>query len=94
MITTVTVKFENGAVWSIPAKVVAEHRAKYYAETDKDTTFEREVETAMSDGYALTDWAANNMYWADPQPHATMTIPPPAFAYGEDAYNNAKIDAR
>jgi len=28
--------------WDVPAKVIAEDRAKYYAERDKSSTFEEE----------------------------------------------------
>ena len=92
-LTTINIKFANGAVWSLPAKVVAENRAAYYAEIDAETTFEKEVKSALEDdSYLLTDWAANNMHWADLQPHATLISPPPEFVYDEWTFSDAEIN--
>ena len=55
----------DGTRYDVPAKVIAEDRAKYYAENDPDTTYNEEYEYTMQDDYELKDWAANNMNWKD-----------------------------
>lgn len=49
--------------WDIPAQIIADNRAKYYAEIDPETTYQEEFDFIMSDKYELCDWAANNMNW-------------------------------
>lgn len=51
---------QDGSIYGLPLKYVAEARAKYYAEKDKDTTFESEVEYVMKDPYEGIDWFRNN----------------------------------
>jgi hypothetical protein len=66
----------DGSKWDIPAKIIAENRAKYYAEHDTDKTsgeefdkvFKEEVELLLNDPDGedvIIDWAANNMNWSD-----------------------------
>ena len=55
----------DGSIWSVPAHLVADHRAKHYAEIDADTTYEAEYEFTVNDEYELLDWAENNMNWSD-----------------------------
>lgn len=65
------VTMPNLSVWEIPADVVAEDRAAYYAEKDQgsegtyDECFARELEYVLSDDFELKDWASNNMNWKD-----------------------------
>lgn len=61
---------ENGEVWDVPAIIIAESRAKYYAKTDRDTTFQEEVDYAMEDEYACSKWAQGDMNWSEIKSHA------------------------
>ena len=56
---------DDGYKWAVKAEVVADNRAKYYADKDKDTTYQAEFDAAMSDDDELIDWMVNNMNFAD-----------------------------
>lgn len=57
--------------WKVPAKLVAEDRAKYYSLRDggspKDVlkTFNNEKQYTLEDDEELIDWARNNLNWSD-----------------------------
>ena len=51
--------------WQIDASAIADHRAKYYAEEDSDTTYQEEYDFCMSENYQILDWYSNNMDWKD-----------------------------
>lgn len=62
----------DNTVWDIPATVIAEHRANYYAKLDYPTDkkaynkqFKEEVKFVLEDSDELIDWARNNMDWSD-----------------------------
>jgi len=70
------VEMPDGSKWDVPASVVADNRAKYYAEHDTGKTsgteyqkvYKEEYENLMgddADDYDIEDWAANNMNWSD-----------------------------
>jgi len=75
------VKMPNGEKWQVPAKFIAEDRAKYYAEHDTKSIEEKEMreqefnrvyedefrESLNSEDkyYNLRDWASNNLNWED-----------------------------
>jgi hypothetical protein len=54
---------DDGRVFSVELQEVASDRAKYYAERDKDTTYDDELKFVMEDGYEGYDWLMNNMNW-------------------------------
>jgi hypothetical protein len=56
---------DGGYVWEVPAEVIAKNRATYYAERDKDTTYDEEFNFTMGDDFELRDWFFNNMDWSD-----------------------------
>lgn len=58
------------------ASIIAANRANYYADIDGDTSFPEEMEIAMKDDDMLIDWYANNMYFEDIAPYATLTGTP------------------
>lgn len=70
--------FSTGEIFEIPATVIAEDRAKYYANSDcqKDNTlkfsevYAKELDYSLNDNGELLDWASNNMNWSDVEPHA------------------------
>jgi hypothetical protein len=74
---------EDGSVWRVPAEVVAQERAEYYARNDVrseggeayDTTVEKEIAYALRVDRELRDWAANNMLWEELRPMAVQVEP-------------------
>lgn len=65
-----------GFVWEVPAEAIAKNRATYYAERDKDTTYDDEFNFTMSDDFELRDWFFNNMDWDDVKGAAKLTATP------------------
>lgn len=64
-----TIKMPDGSTWAVPVRVIAEDRAKYYAD-EFDGSVEKSLEEDTAplfeeDDYAIEDWAANNMDWSD-----------------------------
>lgn len=92
------IEFPNGEVFKVPAEVVAEDRAAYYAELDseryEDTTYEEvfndEKEHALSDRLELLDWAGNNMNWGDLEDEAEKVDLDRSISY-EDEFTNADL---
>ncbi len=75
------VTMDDGSEWAVPMRLIAENRAKYYAEHEyngdlqeslKDDTLPYFTQSA----YAIHDWASNNMNWHEVQPHAVMIKAP------------------
>ena len=76
---------EDGFIWHIPLQVIAEARARHYA-NDKDTTFKEEVEYVMDDDFEGIDWYLNNMDFEDVAEHARLVqTPQPKKVPGPDA---------
>jgi hypothetical protein len=64
------VTMPDGSDWELPASLVADPRARYYAESDTKSTsgdaFERVYRGEMeADEEDLIDWAHNNMNWSE-----------------------------
>lgn len=79
------IKFADGSIYEVPTSIIAQDRAEYYFENNKDefATIEDAMtdttELFASDEYEITDWAQNNMNWAEVVPHARMIgYEPPA----------------
>ncbi|AFL99487.1 hypothetical protein Desde_1055 [Desulfitobacterium dehalogenans ATCC 51507] len=70
------VTMPDGCKWDVPAKVIAEDRAKYYAAADPDTTYEEEFEFTMGNDFELKDWSGNNMNWDEVKDYAEKAILP------------------
>lgn len=73
------VNMPNGYKYSIPADVIADNRAKYYAKLDSvqdgvdyDTIYKKEFDYTVNDESELIDWASNNLNWADVKDHASI----------------------
>jgi hypothetical protein len=49
--------------WKVPAKLVAEDRAKYYSLRDGGSPKEKQY--TLEDDEELIDWARNNLNWSD-----------------------------
>ncbi len=72
----IKIKFSNGDRFSIPSGVVANSRAKYYADHDEgeltddnkdawNEVFYDEAKLTLEDDSELLDWLWNNMDWKD-----------------------------
>lgn len=83
------VTMRDGSTWEIPAVVIAEHRARYYA--DKGDDFDEERAFALSSDHELLDWASNNMDWADVQEHAEQLKPCDPIDHDEAWVNARKV---
>ena len=68
------VEMPDGSKWDVPAELIAESRARYFAKHDAGgdekteeylKAYTEEFETTMNDEYELMDWASNNMDWED-----------------------------
>lgn len=65
------ITMEDGSVWEVPALPIAQLRADDYAERNsadgdwRDSEWDDEVESALTDDYDLGDYARNNMNWSD-----------------------------
>lgn len=65
----IKVKMPDG-FWVVPVDIIADNRAKYFAERDSDTTYEEEFNYTMSSHDEISDWAKDNMNWSDVQKFA------------------------
>lgn len=72
----IRVVFRDGSIWDVAAQPIAENRARYYAEHDGSTTYEKELAYTLGDDYELKDWAFGNMLTAELAKHATCHKPP------------------
>lgn len=49
--------------FTIEAHEVIDHRSKYYASRDSDTSYQEEYQFLLEDDDEVTDWLFNNMDW-------------------------------
>ena len=90
------VRFSNGDIFTIPARVIAENRADHYSSLDgydkASNEWEAEVQNALNDEYEIYDWAGNNMDWKDLEPYSQREDQDfDEFDY-EDNWTDAKIE--
>jgi hypothetical protein len=94
------VTFSDYTVWVIPAHVIADHRARYYATDESEEgnvvgyqkVYDEEYSRTVDDVYEIIDWASNNLKWPDVQEHAVkLRTDPPTVNY-EDEWNNATME--
>lgn len=89
---------DDGAVWGVPAEVVAAHRAKDYADTAADggpgygsyaETYHAEFRAVLDeeDHSELIDWAEGNMDFNDVREH-TVLLEPPKPTNMQEAWTN------
>lgn len=93
------VRFSNGDVYDIPAEILAQQRAKYYAEQDEkedgedyQTVYDRELEYTLGDEFEIYDWANNNTNWSELEAHAVkIEQPKTEYNYSRE-YNTAMLE--
>jgi len=68
------IKFTKGVTYVVPARMIAEDRARYYASVDgyeeDSQEFLDEVNATLDDEFMILDWVENNMNWCDLEPYA------------------------
>lgn len=82
--------FSDGQVWEVKARIIAEDRARYYAERaarydgkDRDTVYYDELAITLENHDLLIDWFEGNMDWADIEMSAFQMKPPTPLDLGE-----------
>ena len=65
----------DGSVWAVPAHVIADHRARHYAASDVDATYDEEYAYGAENGEELACWAGSGMKWTDLEAHARQVSP-------------------
>lgn len=70
------VTMPNGERWSVPVMVIAEHRARYYAEKyggNVRKSYQEDTKQLFeADGDVVEYWAQNHMKWKDVSDKATL----------------------
>jgi hypothetical protein len=98
------IEMPDGSKWDVPAKIIAEERAKYFAAHNSgkdsgaefDKIYNEELELAMNnkeeDYYEIRDWVSNNMNWEDLVSVAQKVENPPkrGVDYDEGVMNGDK----
>lgn len=67
------VTMPDKSLWEMPAYLIAQQRARYFAESDTQqksgpeflAIYNQEIEVGMQDDYTLIDWASNEMNFED-----------------------------
>ena len=69
-----TVTMPNGDIYGIPAHVIADNYANYYATKGEDyqENYDAMVYWFATNDYEFADWAKNNMDWDDVKEHAVL----------------------
>lgn len=93
-VKSLIIKFSNAEKFEIPARIIAEHRANYYASLDgyekESNEWYNEINFALNDEYEIIDWTANNMDWKDLEPFA-VKVEPESFNY-EENWGDAELE--
>ena len=73
------IQFSDRTWWKIPARIIADSRANYFAEADSAKgdgeyadVYKEEFEYTLGDDAELIDWAKNSMDWKDVKAFATQ----------------------
>lgn len=88
------IRFSNGELFTVPARIIAENRAEYYSSIDGydkgSNEWEAEVQNALNDEFILQDWIGNDMDWSDIEPYV-QKLDDEEFDY-EDEWSEAEIE--
>jgi hypothetical protein len=73
------IKFSDGRTYRIPALLIAQHRAEYFARVESHQGLAKEIlddeiDFALTDTYELEDWATSNMDWLDVKDSAKLVM--------------------
>jgi hypothetical protein len=89
-----TIELPDGSIWGVPVRMIAEDRARHYAQ-EFDGIFERSLmEDTLplfaEDGYAIEAWAGNNMDWDDFNGHQVKLKEGPTLDFQQAWLNGPK----
>ena len=79
----------NGTKWDVPASVIAENKARWYAE-DKGSNYQDKYDDTIVSEDKIIDWATNNMNWEDVERVATKVEVPITVDYQDGWVNGEK----
>jgi len=79
----------NGTKWDVPASVIAENKARWYAEAKGSNYQDKYDDTIVSED-KIIDWAENNMNWEDVERVATKVEVPITVDYQDGWVNGEK----
>lgn len=87
------------STWDVPAQIIAENRARYYAKrasgeesgAEYEKVHEAELACGLHDDDEILDWAANNMNWSDVEAYAVrLELPAVKVDYQEGWVNGER----
>jgi hypothetical protein len=78
------VTMPDGSEWAIDAELVAESRARYYANDGA-------LASTAVDNDDLIDWAQNNMNWEDVMTSAVMVVTPDSHVDYQEGWVNGEM---
>lgn len=84
----------DGRVYHISKHLVADNRAKHYAENDPHTSYQEEYDYTMGETYEATDWLFNQMDWYDLNPILVEDRRPALKDAEVDDYNCVTVDGQ
>lgn len=74
------VTMPDGSKWAVPVRLIAEDRAKHYADEfggDVERSLKEDtIPLFEEDDYEIKDWASGNMDWSDVYSQAVMVKEP------------------
>ena len=79
----------DGTEWDVPASVIAENKARWYAE-DKGSNYQDKYDDTIVSEDKIIDWATNNMNWEDVERIATKVEVPITVDYQDGWVNGEK----
>lgn len=89
------VEMPDGSEWDVPAEIIADNRASYYASLGGlkppteawDKVYKEDFEDTLQDDDLLLEWAANQMDWLEVEEHAIKVSEPTGADYQESWVN-------
>ncbi len=84
------VTMPDGSQWDVPAWIIADNRARYYAVNDPDTTYQDEFDVTLQEASNLIEWAEGDMNWSDVVAHAVKVEEPADVDYQDGWVNGDK----
>ena len=90
------VTMSNGDVYGIPAEVVADNYAKYYAGLGDDykENYEAMIEWFDTEDFEFADWAKNNMDWDEVKEKAILLESREPVIDFQDGWMNGEYEYR
>lgn len=88
------VTMPNGDIYGIPAHVIADNYANYYATKGEDylENYDAMLYWFDTDDYEFADWAKNNMDWYDVKEHAILLESQTKYCDFQDGWVNGDYE--